>query len=619
MTYLPINSDVYALAFQGSQSGLSDFGLGNSSASYNPYSTLSQLWAQAFDTAWNSAVKLNEVQAIGILDGSYKFWLGVNSTVLVGQTALTLAPLTTPIIASIASSVANFAGQSITPPIWGGSQGNYTVTVGVFFQPSVFATVSITVGTTLWMVPGEILFIANGGYYQVSSVTSPSVVILTNIGYPGNVGPGYGINSGSGVTASGIQGAAGSLAGLTPTEILFGSSAGQVQQSTKLTWTDASSTLGFNGAGPGVIQSANGTTGTALNVATGTGTAGHGGSLVVETGPGTTSGGNMFFEAGNATAAAGTGGLIGLIAGAGSTTGAGGEIALVGGNSSTGTGGNITLQPGASTTNGRVILLDGNGAAALTINNGGTFLDAPLLGDPNTNNPLCFGIATVGFPSISNTVTLTNTQYNNYCIRMTGSVNFATSTIVFPDVPGGYTKQLDLTQVSALHLLTSLVIKAGTGSPSTKVVTINATVSAAIYTINYDGTTLTCSPTTQVVVVSPGSQGATVNGSWTTLATGGIQAGSSGVISASFTNYLVNGVTGTYQSLQFRFTINSAVPTYMPLYTNVAPLSSYQTYTATFAFTGLIPGSANVIAAQMLFNNSYPLAATNNCLTLLSP
>src|SRR5271166_4907719 len=103
--YVPINNDVYALAFQGAQSGLADFALGTVSTSYDLYSTLAQTWAQSFDVAWNSAVNLNEVQAVGILDGSYKFWLNTNAELLIGQTTTTLTPLTTPIIASITSSL----------------------------------------------------------------------------------------------------------------------------------------------------------------------------------------------------------------------------------------------------------------------------------------------------------------------------------------------------------------------------------------------------------------------------------------------------------------------------------------------------------------------------------
>src|SRR4029077_8263052 len=86
----------------------------------------------------------------------------------------------------------------------------YTTTSANFTQPAVSSTVSVTVGTTAWMVSGETLYVATGGYYTISSITDTTHVVLTNLGYAGNAAPAATVNSGSTVSPGGVQGATGS-------------------------------------------------------------------------------------------------------------------------------------------------------------------------------------------------------------------------------------------------------------------------------------------------------------------------------------------------------------------------------------------------------------------------
>lgn len=83
------------------------------------------------------------------------------------------------------------------------------VTSANFVQPTVGATVSVTLLTTLGLVVGQIDFIQGGGYYQVASITSGIVAVLTSLGYPGDASPGTTITAGAAVSVSGPRGPAG--------------------------------------------------------------------------------------------------------------------------------------------------------------------------------------------------------------------------------------------------------------------------------------------------------------------------------------------------------------------------------------------------------------------------
>lgn len=99
--------------------------------------------------------------------------------------------------------------QGVQGPSGASGGTSYTNTTANFTQPAVSATVSVQMGSTAWMTANEIVYVAGGGYYQISSVTDATHAVLTNLGYTGNAAPTTVINSGALVGPSGIKGADG--------------------------------------------------------------------------------------------------------------------------------------------------------------------------------------------------------------------------------------------------------------------------------------------------------------------------------------------------------------------------------------------------------------------------
>jgi hypothetical protein len=641
MTYAPLNINVYDLAFQGAQAGALASQRTNTTgtvSTYTPYSTVAQVWAQAFDIAWNSNLKIDEVQATGIFGASYGFWSG--NTAIGFFSGITLAQCTSyilPIIASIQSSEQNFAAEGIVPQLWGGSSGSYTTTSGTFVQPAINGTVSVPVLLSNWMVVGEVIFIATGGYYKVYSITNSTNVIVQNLGYTGNATPGTSIQAGNGVGASGLQGIPGSsVAGLSNMEILFGSSAGALQQSLGLTWNDSIQTLTIGGAGTygplGTVVITPWTytpilaSGVSYQFQPATVAAGaYGTGVYHNAGNSTTLTGGTYAITGGAGGTGGGGGVVQITGGAGGNGGTvaniGGSVGLKGGNttSSTAIAGSVVLQPGggaAVINNGAIKLYDATGALAFQVINGNNLLDAPLTGDENTNNPLCFGVASVAFPvgSIGETV-LSNAQYNKFCIRMSGAATSGgLAVIVFPDVAGGYTKVLDLTQVSNLPNLGVLSIWAGGGGGS-KVFNIPGGVIPTTYIVNYDGTTITCSssPSGKGAGTIVNSFQATTN-TWQTIANAAITVGQSGMIVSSFSAYATIVAAGTIET---RLAFNGNAVGTSTLVQTVSFSTGGQSMNSTYPFTGLTAGTNYTVSAQVFGTTAY--AWNNASLTLLSP
>jgi hypothetical protein len=643
-SYSPINPDVYALAFQGAQSGITTFQVTNTDttvADYSQFSVLAQAWAQTFDIAWGKSTRIDEVQAFGIMNGSFGFWAGSNtaSPFITIPSVATFTPYVNGIIATIASSEANFASLNIVPPLWGGNSSSYTTTTGSFVQPAILTNISVPVVLSNWMVAGEVVYITNGGYYKVISVTNTTSVVLQNLGYTGNAAPAATVPANSGVGPSGLQGLTGpAVGGLTPSQILFGSISGTILQSLGISWNDTTQTLSLGGAGsygslgtatlspwnftPNLASGVNfqlqpatvptGVFGTNVNIYGGASTSLQGGQINIIAGAGGTAGG---------------GGLLILEGGQGGTGGTsactGGGLLIRGGvsNASTASGGSISIQPGASfntANNGTLKLYDGNGALALQVQNGTNVLDAPLVGDSATNNPLCFGIANVTVPTtvVNSTyqLTLSNTQYNCYCIRMSGTVTNGGAvgniiTIIFPNHAGGYTKILDLTQVPNISISTAIIIEAGASS------TVISGPTASIYTVNYDGTTITCNqPPAGKVATSVGNtlQGTAV---FQTLAQASITIGSSGSIIAHFSAYCQTSAANI--QLQTRMLLDSVVASPSTLVQNVNFVGS-QTMNSTYPFTGLTPGNSHTVAIQV-YSSSTSASWWSTAFTLLSP
>src|SRR5687767_11805116 len=66
-----------------------------------------------------------------------------------------------------------------------------------FTQPAVNANVTAEVDSSIWLSPGQIVFIETGGYYEVISKPSDTEVVLKNLGYTGNAAPAVVIPSGA--------------------------------------------------------------------------------------------------------------------------------------------------------------------------------------------------------------------------------------------------------------------------------------------------------------------------------------------------------------------------------------------------------------------------------------
>jgi len=109
--------------------------------------------------------------------------------------------------------------QGETPDDGANGENAFTTVSADFVMPAESANVSVTVGTTNWMVVGQILFIQNCGYMQVFSITSSTIVVVKNIEdtglnqYAENVAPTTNVVAGNRVSPGGYQGPNGNLTG----------------------------------------------------------------------------------------------------------------------------------------------------------------------------------------------------------------------------------------------------------------------------------------------------------------------------------------------------------------------------------------------------------------------
>jgi hypothetical protein len=368
------------------------------------------------------------------------------------------------------------------------------------------------------------------------------------------------------------------------------------------------------------------TSGKNLQINSGVGTSGAGGFLGLNAGSGTTAGGAVTVSGGDATAATGTGGGVTVNGGAGNTSGTAGTVKLVGGDSgSTGAAGNVVLQAGQGSgpsQNGSVQLVDGNFALALAVRNGLVALDAPLNGDTTTNDPLRFGLASPVYPTVNTTYTLLNTEYAKFTIRPTGTATPASGpVIVFPDVAGGYTKMLDLTQVIGISAATELVLKAGAGAGAKTTAILHPTPS--VYIVSYDGTTLSVSQ----YGAPSGSLGQTTNpgpvaigSSFAALPiTQTITVGLSGKILATFNGQI--NLTRSLDQVDFEFQLDGvAQPLTTKSVNSQSPSLIIVDLSQTWLFSGLIPGSSHNVDVLMRSNITIPPDhALNSVLVLQSP
>jgi hypothetical protein len=102
-------------------------------------------------------------------------------------------------------------------------ENSYTSVVGGYAQPAVNATVSVSVVNSDWIVPGMIVFIQFGGYYEVMSVTDSVTIVVKNLGYDANSPVATAVPNASRVSASGEKGVPGSGSGdMLKVDNLFG-------------------------------------------------------------------------------------------------------------------------------------------------------------------------------------------------------------------------------------------------------------------------------------------------------------------------------------------------------------------------------------------------------------
>jgi hypothetical protein len=131
--YTPINNSVYCSAVAGAVAGMAVAGNQPESADIVVYDQLAQvatIFAQEFDTVWNSADAVNVLTSNSIVTSVFGFWSARNPTTI--DPLLALNPLTyeknvKALIALIRSGVFEVTAQGITPdPIASGFSSVFT-------------------------------------------------------------------------------------------------------------------------------------------------------------------------------------------------------------------------------------------------------------------------------------------------------------------------------------------------------------------------------------------------------------------------------------------------------------------------------------------------------------
>lgn len=89
----------------------------------------------------------------------------------------------------------------------------FTLNTASWTVPAVGDTVPVVVQETGWMAQGQIIFHGTAGFYQVTTITDETDVVLTNLGYTGNAVAGTVISTDNPITPAGIQGPEGAAGG----------------------------------------------------------------------------------------------------------------------------------------------------------------------------------------------------------------------------------------------------------------------------------------------------------------------------------------------------------------------------------------------------------------------
>jgi hypothetical protein len=139
------------------------------------------------------------------------------------------------------STITGSGTQNVTPAGTPGTGGNaYTTTSASFTQPAVGSSVTVSMASTAWLAQNQYVFIAGGGTYSVSSISSAIQAVLINVAATGNVLSGTIIPSGSAVSPSGPPGPQGATG---PAGSGGGGATNHTQAVRTSNWTYASATV----------------------------------------------------------------------------------------------------------------------------------------------------------------------------------------------------------------------------------------------------------------------------------------------------------------------------------------------------------------------------------------
>ena len=131
-------------------------------------------------------------------------------------------------------------------------QNAYGITTAPFVVPGVGSNVNVEVDPAEWATPNQVVYLMGVGYYQVAVVSTLSVMVLTNLGYPDNLAPGTQVGTGIQVAPAGERGPQGPPWVLTaPLGINLGGTAAPTAQGAfdnLSPLTAPSQVIGFNGA-----------------------------------------------------------------------------------------------------------------------------------------------------------------------------------------------------------------------------------------------------------------------------------------------------------------------------------------------------------------------------------
>lgn len=150
MPYAPTNILIYTVAYNSCLAGIAAslrVSTDTVSTDYVNPAAIAGQWAQALDTVWASAAAPDTSQVLGVWMGTYGLW---ESRAPGAGKSTDWTNLAGAVVAQIQAGEAFLAGQSITPPPWGGTP---------FVLPT--PTTSLEVLTSTGNGPGDYAWLQN--------------------------------------------------------------------------------------------------------------------------------------------------------------------------------------------------------------------------------------------------------------------------------------------------------------------------------------------------------------------------------------------------------------------------------------------------------------------------